>query len=60
MAGETRAPVPRAAFWKRRPRLIISTFVMISSYVLMPRWVPVETQLVIAFDAGAIVMPKHA
>ena len=54
-AGETRAPARRAAFWKRRPRLIISTLVMIGSYVLMPRWVPVETHLVIAFDAGAIV-----
>jgi uncharacterized membrane protein len=54
-AGETRSPVPHAAFWKRRPRLIISTFVMLGFYFLMPRWVPVETHLVIAFDAGAIV-----
>jgi hypothetical protein len=54
-AGETRAPARGAAFWTRRPRLIISTLVMIGSYVLMPRWVPVETHLVIAFDAGAIV-----
>jgi uncharacterized membrane protein len=53
-AAAPRPPARHAPFWKRRPRLIIATFVMIGSYFLMPRWVPVETHLVIAFDAGAI------
>ena len=51
-----RIPAPRAPFWKRRPRLIIATWVMIGAYFLMPpHWVPVQTHLVIAFDAGAVV-----
>jgi uncharacterized membrane protein len=50
-----RIPARRAPFWKRRPRLIIATFVMVGSYFLMPRWIPVQTHLLVAFDAGAIV-----
>src|SRR5581483_1467031 len=54
-AAESRPPARHAPFWKRRPRLIIATLVMIGSYFLVPRWVPVETHLLIAFDTGAVV-----
>jgi uncharacterized membrane protein len=53
--GEAPPPAPKAPFWKRRPRLIIASLVSIVSYWLMPRWIPVETHLVIAFDVGAVV-----
>jgi len=53
--ADARPSMPHAPFWKRRPRLIIATIVSITSYLVMPRWVPVETHLLIAFDAGAIV-----
>jgi uncharacterized membrane protein len=53
--ADARPPTPHAPFWKRRPRLIIATIVSVACYFLMPRWVPVEQHLLIAFDAGAII-----
>jgi uncharacterized membrane protein len=53
--ADPRPPTRHAPFWKRRPRLIIATVVAVAAYFLMPRWVPVEQHLLIAFDAGAII-----